>query len=89
MEYAQRVAFAVGIACMVVALLGRAYMALRDRRTRKAVTAFALCSDCGEEIRLNEKHVTINRHIEYMDSENSITVLDAEPVATYHPKCAP
>ena len=79
----------IGIACFLIAAALRARTALQDRRARRQVTDTARCAKCDSDVRLNDKHVTINRHVEYMDSEDTITVLDAEPAATYHLKCAP
>lgn len=79
----------VGIVCFLAAAALKGYTVLKERRARQQVTDTARCAMCGNEIRLNEKHVTMNRHVEYMDSEGSITVLDAETVAFYHPQCAP
>lgn len=85
----ERILFAIGAASFLAAFAVRAYVALHEHRTRKQVTDTALCGGCDREVQLNEKHVTINRHVEYMDSENTITVIDAETVKTYHLKCAP
>ena len=79
----------IGIACLLIAAAIWARTALKERRIRKQVTDTALCGSCDREVQLNERHVTINRHIEFMDSEKSVTVLDAETVKTYHLKCAP
>lgn len=85
----ERILFAIGAASFLGAFAVRAYAALREHRTRRQVSDTALCGGCGREVQLNEKHVTINRHIEFMDSENTLTVVDAETVKTYHLKCAP
>jgi hypothetical protein len=85
----ERILLAIGATSFLTAFAVRAYVAFREHRTRRAVTDTAPCDGCGSTIRLNEKHVTVNRHIEYMDSGNSITVLDAETVATYHLRCTP
>jgi hypothetical protein len=79
----------VGVACMLIAAALRARTALKDRGVRRQVTDTAPCAKCDSEIRLNEKHVTFNRHVEYMDSEGSITVVDAETVKSFHLNCAP
>jgi hypothetical protein len=78
----------VGITCMLIAAALQARTALKDRRARRQVTDTARCAGCGSDVRLNEKHVTINRHVEYMDSPGTITVVDAELVKTYHLACA-
>lgn len=79
----------VGLAAIAIFAVLQARTALKERRERKQITDTAHCATCGEDIRLNERHVTINRHVEYMDSENSVTVEDAESIAFHHLKCAP
>ena len=85
-----QILFIVGATSFALAGLAKLHTALQDRRDRRLVTDTKPCDGgCGREIRCNEKHVTINRHIEYMDSPTSVTVLDAETVERYHLACAP
>lgn len=86
----EKVLFTVAAVSFSIAVALRIYTAVRDRHRRKAVTATVPCDGgCGVEIRRNEKHITINRHIEYMDSDKSVTVIDAETVKSYHLDCEP
>jgi hypothetical protein len=58
------------------------------------------CTECGNEIRRGEKHVSIVRNVEVEGKGNIIeraigrrdvviTVKDSEYLATYHERCAP
>ena len=84
-----RIVLAIGATAFLAVFAIRAYVAHREHRTRKAMTDTIPCDVCYRDIRLNEKHITVNRHVEFLDSKGSITVVDAETVEAYHLKCAP
>ena len=52
------------------------------------------CTKCGSEIHRGEEYVALNRHVEvvgrrFYERRDTVTVKDAENLATYHMSCAP